>query len=308
MERLITNNLLKARANKLFHYSPYAFIKSIPLHLQLEQIVLPKLHTIPQQTIDIDGAIHLFYIEQLEWDSSYFRKSIARLHGVLYDHQNESLLVKAIHTFISTVQYEYLYIEIPCEDMLLIQALTQNGFKLIETRLTYYNDRLSAFNQPRFAVRKGTVDDIQNLKQVAREMRNELDRFHADKVFSNEEADEFLATYIENSIHGFADMVLVPNEKGVPSDSFLTAKYLKEDWTKLGVPVSKMVLSAVSAKTNKGWYKKLVTEMTYTLRDYGAECIFMNTQAGNRAVIHVWESLGYAYGATHHILSKTFNT
>ena len=140
--------------------------------------------------------------------------------------------------------------------------------------------------------------------RVAKEMKNEYDRFHADDVFSPKKADDFLATYIQQSLKGFADLVLTSNETGLPSDSFLTANYLKHEWEKTHVPVSKMVLSAVSSQTNKGWYKKLISEMTYHLIEQGAQYIFMNTQSTNRAVYHTWEQLGYKLGGVTHVFSK----
>ncbi len=68
-------------------------------------------------------------------------------------------------------------------------------------------------------------------------MRNPFDRFHADPAFSQEKADEFLATYIEESIKGLADHIIVPNEPNVPPDAFLTAKHLKTDWPIIGEKV-----------------------------------------------------------------------
>jgi dTDP-4-amino-4,6-dideoxy-D-galactose acyltransferase len=142
--------------------------------------------------------------------------------------------------------------------------------------------------------------------RVAREMRNSFDRFHADPVFGQSKADEFLATYIEQSVKGFADIVLVPDEPGVPPDSFLTARYLKDEWEETGYRISKMVLSAVSSATNKGWYSKLIGAMTRHLQEEGAQYIHMNTQATNGAVIHTWESLGYRFGYATHVLSFAY--
>ena len=91
-------------------------------------------------------------------------------------------------------------------------------------------------------------------------MRNKYDRFHAESKFNLIKSDEFLATYIEESIKGLADFVIVPNEKNVNPDAFLTANYLKKDWEIIGENISKMVLSAVSSETCKGWYIKLISE------------------------------------------------
>jgi dTDP-4-amino-4,6-dideoxy-D-galactose acyltransferase len=79
------------------------------------------------------------------------------------------------------------------------------------------------------------------------------------------------------------------------------------DWDKLDYKISKMVLSAVSSDTNKGWYIKLISEMTFILKEIGAKSVFMNTQATNIAVLVTWEKLGYRLGRTTHILTLNLN-
>ena len=228
------------------------------------------------------------------------------MNFVLYDHNNIAILEKAIKHFLQkllTSPNMYLFTNIPSEDINLIQALGSNSFKLIETRLAYYNNDFSSFNKERYKVRAAEKTDIPNLMGVAREMRNNYDRFHADKIFSSDVADGFLAKYVEESVKGYTDVTLVPAEENTPSDSFITANYLKSEWLTFGINISKMVLSAVSGKTNKGWHRKLMSEMTYHLRDQGAEYIFYTTQSTNRAVIHNLESLDYKYGSSIHVFS-----
>jgi dTDP-4-amino-4,6-dideoxy-D-galactose acyltransferase len=301
------NHLLASRSDKLFFYSPYNFIREIEKEKQLNHIVYHNLKNESNQQVEIvvEGFEHLFLFAFLDWDTNYFNLKTYKLKAVLFSHQNFETLTKAVNIFIekTIAEQAYFFIEIPSEDILLLRALGGSGFQLIETRLTYYRGNLGAYQEPRYSVRGANINDIENLKRVAREMRNDYDRFHADSVFSINVADEFLATYIEQSLKGYTDIVLTSNENDLPSDSFLTAKYLKNDWPALGKNVSKMVLSAVSNKTNKGWYKKLISEMTYHLIEQGAEYIYMNTQSTNRAVLYTWEKLGYQLGGTTHILS-----
>ncbi|MBL7712998.1 MAG: hypothetical protein JNL13_11050 [Chitinophagaceae bacterium] len=290
---------------RLFFYSPVNFVRSINPQTILKQ-QQEELSGCEVIDVAVGQSSHKFYIKYLDWDSAYFGVQSYKLCFVSFDHADFSKVSAAVQQFLNqhVAKGAYLFIEIPSEDTLLIQALNANGFKLIETRLTYFNHELDRFNFDRHLVRAATPEDIETLKQVAVSMRNDFDRFHADSVFDNTLADNYLSTYIENSINGFADCVLVPAEPGLPSASFLTAKFLKESWKDYECNISKMVLSAVSAQLNKGWYKKLITEMTYFLRDeIGAECIYMNTQSSNRAVIRTWEHLGYRLGAVHHILS-----
>lgn len=305
------DTLLQARTKELFFYSPYNFIRVIDQQKQIQNIVIPTLigNNNTETSISLQGKQHLFFHEYLAWDTAFFNLPTYKLKTVLFNHQDVSILALAVKEFVTSTIPEgaYLFIEIPSEDILLIQALGSAGFKLVETRLNYFRGNLENFNEPRYPVKRATIADTDNLKRVAREMRNDYDRFHADTTFNVELADEFLSKYIEESLKGFADVVLTPNEPTIPSDSFLTAKFFKNEWDLLGKNVSKMVLSAVSNKTNKGWYAKLISEMTYLLREEGAEFIHLNTQSTNRAVFYTWEKLGYRLGSSTHVLSLTNN-
>jgi len=252
-----------------------------------------------------------FYYNKNEWESEYFNINSITLHYVDFAPGQIQRLKQAIENFIENLNALYINsfivtAEIPAEDTELIQALNYLKFRCIETRLHFLNNTLDSFDQPRYPVRKAMTSDIDNLKRIASLMRNEYDRFHADWSFDKKKADEYLEVYIENSINGFADLVITPNQKEIPCDSFLTANICRESWKALDYPISKMVLSAVSSQTNKGWYIKLITEMTYLLKEAGARSVFMNTQATNTAVLVTWQKLGYRMGRTTHILS--FNT
>ena len=303
--------MLEARKKEIYFYSPYSFVRAFNHEAQLENCVysvIRKFHTHGDNSIikiDVSGNPHEFFTSFLPWDTQYFGINTYKLSYVLYRHQDLKLLKEAVRLFLQELCLEkiYCFIEIPSEDTLLIQSLGSNGFQLIETRLTFFRGDLFSFDHERYPVRKADEKDVLNLMRVAREMRNDFDRFHADDIFDKQIADEFLATYIEQSIKGFADIVLTPNEPGLPSDSFIAARYLKEEWEINSINISKIILSAVSAKTNKGWHKKLMSEMTCFLRDEGAEYILMDTQSTNRAVCNSCERLGYRLGCVKHILS-----
>ena len=176
------------------------------------------------------------------------------------------------------------------------------GFRLIETRLTYYRDDIDRFEcGRRSAVRLATEEDIPSIKRVAMESRNEYDRFHADVFFSASKADEYLGRYAENSVKGFADLVVVPAGVEGEPEAFLTGVFLPEQAV-IGGKVGRMVLSAVGA-ARRGWYRRLIAEMSHMYREMDVKIVFMSTQSTNRAVIRVWESLGYRFGRATHILA-----
>lgn len=297
--------LIEGRQEVLKYYSAYSFIRNMKDEVHLEA-VCKSFHDCEQHTVLLQGSRFVFIYKKLPWDSQFFDQPIYKLVNVLFSGVAYDLLVEAIGVFLAQVQWQaqsIMSIEIPPEDIVLIQALGAHGFKLIESRLTYFHDSVKKFEYKRYNVKQATTDDIESLMKVAAQMRNNFDRFHADQTIANGRADAYLATYIKNSIEGFADYVMVPNEPNVPVAAFLTANYQKNEWDALGIKASKMVLSAVDTSC-KGWYVKLISEMSYHLADAGADIVFMNTQTTNRAVIKTWEALGYKYGGCSHILSK----
>ena len=300
-------DLVGSRRKELFFYAPFNFDRKIPAEKQLE-LVAGELAACTQYAVVMEDREYLFYFKHLAWDSGFFESSTYKLYTALYPAGSFEALVSACRRFRAhlqeALQADYCFIEIPAEDILLVQALCLAGFKLSESRLTYFSDAIQSFcPKQRYGVRKATEADIPNLRAVASGMRNDFDRFHADPFIPVDKADAFLAKYVEEAVKGFSDIVLVPDEAGVPADSFLTANYLDKKWDPLGRKISKMVLSAVSSETNKGWYEKLISEMTVHLQEKGAEVAFMNTQPTNRAVFRVWEKLGYRLGSTTHVLT-----
>jgi dTDP-4-amino-4,6-dideoxy-D-galactose acyltransferase len=138
---------------------------------------------------------------------------------------------------------------------------------------------------------------------VAAAARNSYDRFHADPWFGPARADAFLARYAEAATEGtFADAVLVPDEPGLPVDSFLAIGDLQADAQALGVGLSRVLLTAVGP-LNRGWHLRLVTETVRRAARMNAAYVLMTTQGTNRAVFRTCEKLGFRLGAISHVLA-----
>ena len=297
----------KQRNEILRHYSQFSFLsreKQEPLEIFWDDEILANAGSSVE--FEMEGQFYQFVLKPMDWDSDFFGMKTMRIVTVLYSNSDYFALSKAINAFLGKEivnSIEYWLLEIPSEDITLIQAFNANGFRLIETRMTYYLG-LESIDFPRYGARHAVLADIPRIREVSREMKNPFDRFHAEPYFSEGLADDFLALYAENSIRGLADCVLVPDEAGVPADSFVSAKYLKDYWCRLGCNAATMVLSAVSSATNKGWYVRLISEMAYHLKDVGATVAFMHPASTNRAVIHTYEKLGCKLGQVSHVLTK----
>lgn len=179
------------------------------------------------------------------------------------------------------------------------------GWRVVESRLTYYHDKLQQFDHShRFKVREARMDDIANLRQVAAVSRNAFDRFHADFFFSPATADAYLSTFVENSVNGFADVVLVPAVDENAPNAFLTGSFVRGIQELPHRRIARMILSAVGEQ-RRGWYVKLISELSHYFKERGVDTCFMTTQSTNRAVIRTWEKLGYSFGRCAHVLVLT---
>jgi dTDP-4-amino-4,6-dideoxy-D-galactose acyltransferase len=297
------------RDNKIFYkYSEF----SVDRNIDFDKIIFRLKQELSNYlcfSSELNNNVIVIYYKVDLWESEFFSYKSIKIRFIDYSFFQIQDLNQVLSEFLTYLKEAHsskiiLTMEVPADDKFIIQILNGFSFRMVETRLHYVNNRLAQFKEDSFPVRKATKKDIINLKIVAMEMRNDFDRFHSDLIFNNDIADEYLSKYIENSINGFADLVIVPNEKNINSDSFLTANILKAEWEFLEYKISKMVLSAVSAKTNKGWYYKLVSQMTCMLKSLGAQSIFLNTQATNIAVVATWEKLGYRFGRATHILTR----
>ena len=307
------SRLVAARRAELAYYSPYYFLRQLPLEQQQQLFGTGAATRWTQETgAEIAAAasaeVH-WLLQHLTWDSDYFGAPMYRLFTALFDGlTSPTQLVRAATELRQELAARhgaayYAFSVVPAEDIRLLQALTGAGWQLVETRLTYYRDQLPAFDYPRHPVRAAGTDEAACVGQVAATARNAYDRFHADAWFGEARADAYLARYAENTVAaGLAATVLVPAEPGLPVDSFLAISDLKHDAVALGTQLSRVLLTAVGP-ANRGWHVKLVAETLHRAKELGHEAVLMTTQATNHAVFRTCEKLGFRLGATSHVLA-----
>jgi len=300
---------LDAREKRAFFHSPLSFLHTY--QKQLSEGFLSKL-----AAAERNGQVRRFgfgaclLVRRLEWDSRYFNIPFYRLEFAEWDEsvtdaaQALAQNLKALTAELSDLQGRYyLFAEIPSEDLTMLQAMGYAGARLIETRLTYFRDDLQQFDWPiRSSVRLATKSDIPALRKVAIDARNPFDRYHADPFFPRPVSDEYLATFIENSVNGFADIVMVPAEGESSPGGFFTANLTPCKDSSVGLSLGRIVLVAVG-EDRGGWHLRLMTEMSYHFKKCGVQVGHMTTQSTNRAVIRNCEKLGYRYGRCTHVFA-----
>ncbi len=247
------------------------------------------------------------FAEKLPWDSSFFGYGVAKLSGIYplaapyhrpwadYTDAFKKLLEESRNRGI-----KYLFAQIDPRDLATLRSLGRLGFSLIETRVYYH---MSLKNHPfneRYPVRVANANDIEALGRTAQETVNLYDRFHADPFIKKEDADRLMYKWIEASVlESFADVTIVPDFPH--PTAFCTVKYHKNNWLRWNLKLSQTAFSAVSSEC-KGWFKKLISEIIYHLKEIGAEHTYYVTQITNKPVAWVLEGAGYHFGRGEHIL------
>ncbi|GAA4015450.1 hypothetical protein GCM10022408_30960 [Hymenobacter fastidiosus] len=312
MGTAVKAKLVAARAEKLFFYSPYNFLRKLDVATQQELFGTgAALHYAADANhrvfeFEHEGATVQFLYTFLPWDTDFFRAPVYKVFTALFaDDTSATTLAAAGNAFRQQLGQEgaaYCFAELPAEDTRVAQALGDAGWRLVETRLTYFHDGVAAFEQPRYPVRPARPEEAAAIGRISAAARNEYDRFHADQWFADDQGDRFLARYAAAAVEGYCDDVLVPAEPGLPVDSFLAISDLQAHGVSLSSGFSRVVLTAVGP-ANRGWHLKLVAETVQRARQNGAEYVLMTTQATNRAVFRTCEKLNFRVGGCGHVLA-----
>jgi len=300
--------ILESKERELIIYSPYNFIRNVDqITLTNETLITPLLKDISEDLykigkITVKKEPHFFIYKKLEWDTKYFGFPVYNIHLILYNHENLQILNSAILEFAKKFIENncYWFINVPCEDILLVQALCSTTFRLVETRLNLHLDNIQLFESEHYPTRLAEFSDSQELRRIAIKMRNKFDRVHADPSFSIEQADAYLGTFAEETIKGFTDFVIVPDVKGMKPFGFLAGNKPVDI---MGIKIAKLVLTAVDNSIQRGWLYKLLIEMIFKIKQEKADYITTITQAANKPSIHVWEKAGFKLSSVTHIFS-----
>jgi len=300
--------IIHQKPSVYFDYSQYVFLRGVDKLELLENSILEPI----KRQID-DGLVvinpikigkykHFFLTKKLKWDSEYFGFPCFSLEMIVSEIVDIQSMNEAINVYINefVIDNAYVTVNLPSSHIQIIQAICSTKFRLIETRLNYYliiKDNIKYSNKP---IRKATNNDILSLSAVAKKMRNKFDRVHADCAFSEIEADNYLGTFAEQAVKGFADIVLVPDLVNRTPFAFLAGNL---PISVFGKKVSKLVLAAVDSSIQKGWLYPLLLELIRNVQEEGADFLTTITQAANKPAIRVWEKAGFRLSNITHLYS-----
>ena len=147
--------------------------------------------------------------EELLWDSTFFGLSIARALPSRLDESSRDDMLE----WCGSKRIDCLYFLCPLDDAATQRLLNDSGFQLVGLRVTLTRPAGPDAGELSGRFRPATVDDIPRLRAIALTAHRDT-RFHADDRFDPARCDELYATWIENSVRGYATHVIVADRDG----------------------------------------------------------------------------------------------
>lgn len=146
-------------------------------------------------------------IREISWDSEFFGRKIGRLERVGSVEELESWLGEARRE-----GFSYLTCRLDAGDIRTVQILEKGGFYLTDIGIIWGCEP-GELAEPAFSVREGRPQDDHIVSRIADGLFRG-GRFYRDPFFSEEEADRLYRTWAVNSLRGFADALLMIEDKG----------------------------------------------------------------------------------------------
>jgi len=157
-------------------------------------------------------------VELLPWDTSFFGVKTGRVKpNNLTEETVAEVMLSSRNSGI-----ELLYFECGICDRESIRAAESGGFNLIETRLRYVKEIKEDIRKPE-NIRRATVDDIKQLGEISSSIDWDT-RYSFDENIHPDKCRELYRIWVENSINGFEDTLLVlENENEITG--FISGNY-----------------------------------------------------------------------------------
>ena len=223
--------------------------------------------------------------EFLDWDSKFFERRIARVKI----NQLDAGSIARINDWCASEKIDCLYFLADFDDPETIRQAEANDFNLIDIRLTFEQKPQPQIANPadehNIIIRSATTADIPALREIAKVSHTDS-RFYYDANFAKEKCDELYALWIENSLGGFADFVLVADWQNEVL-GYLTGSISRDKIGNIGL------VSVRADAQGKGVGKKLVAASLTEFAACGAARVEVVTQGRNTRAQRLYQKNGF---------------
>ena len=220
----------------------------------------------------------------LDWDSEFFGRRIASFTGAPRDRAEFEQVLE----WCRKEQVACVYLRSDVEDLATRRLAEDHGFRLVDLRVTYELE-LGKDPPKRAAappnVRLARKDDVPDLRALAAASHTNT-RFWSDERFPRDRCAELYATWIEKSVEGYADVVLVGEHDGRVAGYFSCSR--KADGR------GEVGLVAVSPEARgRGLARSLTDRALEWFRESRCARVVVATQGSNVPGRRLYENMGF---------------
>jgi len=220
----------------------------------------------------------------LEWDSAFFGVTIARVNA----NRLEVDTAAQIMDWCRDNKVRCLYFLADSNHVESLRLAEKKGFYLTDIRVTYEHSMrgIGDSHEPDSDIRLAVAEDLPVLRAMTDSSYRDS-RFYYDGHFSQEDCDRLYEIWIEKSLSGFAQAVLVAGKPGQP-EGFVTCN------TSIPESIGKIGLVGVDANTRgRGVGKALVLESLFWFAAQGMTSVQVATQGRNIAAQRLYQKCGF---------------
>jgi dTDP-4-amino-4,6-dideoxy-D-galactose acyltransferase len=214
-------------------------------------------------------------IEELKWDSRFFKRKIGRLTKVPSEQSLQNLIDKARKD-----NYRYLTCRFSLKEMSEVQLLEKYGFYMVDLGVVWER-KTTEISAPLIPVRKATIKDESMLKKISKGLFTDS-RFFNDPFFTRDEADKLYEAWIENSVRNKDIHTFVAANRGV-----VTCTQLSKN--RGDIPI----VGVITTEQGKGVGRSLVCGALAWFKKAGVKTVTVRTQAKNIKAMNFYKGLGF---------------
>ena len=225
--------------------------------------------------------------EILDWDSRFFGRTIARYRRpCCAGAELEALAAECADRAIACV-----YLQIHPADRDSVVSLARTGAIFADVRLTY-DGAVTPLEEtplpPGTIVRRATDADVPQLRTLAA-ASHRLTRFYADPHFSESRCDCLYETWIDNSVQGYADEVLVVDlrvDESMEIAGYVTCHREAAGHGRIGL------FAVAGHRKGRGIGSALLNAAFAWFQARGVASVSVATQLRNARAIRIYERAG----------------
>ena len=219
----------------------------------------------------------------LDWDTEFFGFRVGRVNIPRLDPEN----VTRILAWCRDQRIRSLYFLADCGDRDTIRLAEKHGFYLVDLRVTLeFSFEKAGERGAAPAYRFALPEDAPILKAVARTAYRDT-RFYYDEHFSEELCSRLYEVWVEKSIGGYAEAVVVTGEPGKP-EGYITCHLNRADKRgKIGL------VGVNEAERGRGVGKRLIAGALDWFASQGMTSVEVVTQGRNLSAQRLYQRGGF---------------